>query len=360
MRKRKLVISLILGTVALGVLAIPVATIAWYASSDRLLVNTIDLDLRTDKSVDLYISTSRDEDSFSNEIKKNQLNNVEEFIPCSSMRQSEWMDQKSDTPRFYEVTSEISNIGLETNVGFFQQKFYLMSNINYYATLSGVESLFSADKTANSLRAQALADEISELTVDEIEEKLNNLINCLRVSILVTDPENYHYYIIDPTKTADSEPTYYAGRLDTSGLGYYDTHMEGAQEKETIYGEVENRSEIKYNAPVSDTFTPDPNYDPFKKHFFGNGFQAKSKENAYTFNKEESLAAGVSFKQEQSLSLEDLERDDTPLLIPCYNGVATEIVISIYLEGWDLDCYNSTMGASFNAQLSFKLLRGII
>ena len=359
MRKRKLVISLILGTLALGVLAIPVATIAWYASSDRLLVNTIDLDLRTDESVGLYISTSNEEDSFSNEIKQSQLNRVEEFIPCSSMHQSSWMNEKSEKPHFYEITSEISNTGLETNVGFFQQKLYLLNNIDYYVTLDAEQTFITSDKTANNLRAQALASEISELSVGEIEEKLNKLENSMRFSILVNTPNYYQYYIVDPNKK-ENEVTYYAGRLDTSGLGYYDTHMEGSQEKETIYGEVENRNQIKYDAPVSDTFTMDPNYDPFKKSFFGNGFKAKSKENAYTFNEQESLAAGVSFKEEPSISLDDIASDDNPLLIPCYNGVPTEIVLSIYLEGWDLDCYNSTMGASFNAQLSFKLLRGII
>ena len=359
MRKRKLIISLILGTLTLGVLAVPAATIAWYASSDRLLVNTIDLDLRTDESVGLYISTSSEKDSFSNEIKQEKLNKVEEFIPCSSMRQSDWMNEQSDTPHFYEITSEISDVGLETDVGYFQQKIYLLNNIDYYITLDPEQTFITSNKTANNLRAQALAGEISELNVDEIEEKLNKLENSMRFSILVTNPDYYRYYIVDPNKE-ENEVTYYAGRLDTSGLGYYDTHMEGTQEKETVYGEVENRNQIKYNAPISETFTIDPNYDPFKKHFFGNGFEAKSKENAYTFNKEESLAAGVSFKEEQSISLEDLESDDNPLLIPCYNGVPTEIVLSIYLEGWDKDCYNSTMGASFTAQLSFKLLRGII
>ena len=69
MRKRNLIISLILGTAALTVLAIPVATIAWYASSDRLQVNSIDLDLRTDESVGLLIGTSADEEAFKEKLE---------------------------------------------------------------------------------------------------------------------------------------------------------------------------------------------------------------------------------------------------------------------------------------------------
>ena len=86
----------------------------------------------------------------------------------------------------------------------------------------------------------------------------------------------------------------------------------------------------------------------------------KNDKSAYTYNEQNSLQAGVKYKQEPSISLDDINSNDNPLLIPCYNGVPTEIVLSIYLEGWDLDCYNSTMGASFDAQLSFKVLRGII
>ena len=357
MRKSRLVLSLILGTVALSVLAIPVATIAWYASSDRLLINTIDLDLRSD-DVELAISTRPEKESFKNELKQDELNRVEEFIPTSSMHQAKWMDQKSDTPRFYEVSSEISEEGVESTVGYFQQRLYLLSNINYYATISGLESVFEPDEEANSLRAQALSKEITDLTKEEIQEKLNSLVNCLRVSILVNNPDYYRYYIIDPTKKSDDEPTYYAGRLDTTGVGYYDTHEDNGALKETIYGEVVNRDQIKYSAPVNSSFTPE--YDPFKKHFFGNGFNAKSRGDAYTYNQEQSKEAGVIFKQEDSITIEELESKENRLLIPCRNGVVTEIVISIYLEGWDLDCYNSTMGASFNSTLSFKLLRGII
>ena len=356
MGKRKLVISLVLGTIALSVLSLS-ASLAWYASSDRLQVNTIDVDLRTDESVGLFISTSQDKDSFKDSINKEELSDIKEFIPTSSMFHSRWMERRSENPLFYEITSDISEEGIKSEVGFFQQSFYLLSNISYYATISGIESVFEADKVANSLRAQALSKEIEDLTKEQIEEKLNNLVNCLRVSILVDTPDYYNYYIVDPTKKADDKPTYYAGRLDTSGRNYYDID---SYNKEIIYGEVENRNQIKYFDPVSDVITPDVDYDPNKKLFFGNCFEAKSHDYAYTFNKEESFASGVSFKEEPSISLEELESDDNPLLIPCYNGVATRIVLSIYLEGWDLDCLNETMGASFNTTLSFKLLRGII
>ena len=33
------------------------------------------------------------------------------------------------------------------------------------------------------------------------------------------------------------------------------------------------------------------------------------------------------------------------------------IVLSIYMEGWDLDCTNAHMGGSFDLGLGFKILR---
>ena len=367
MNKRRLVISLTIGTIALSVISLS-ASLAWYASSDRLLINTIDVDLRTDESVGLYISTKPDKDSFKDKRLTNELNVVQEFVPVSSMLQENWMSSKSDTPVFYDTSSDIApdgvpNVDIGTR-GFFQQKLYLLSNIDYYATFDVEETFIKADKDANHLRAQALVGKVGELTVDEIEEKLNKLENSMRFSILVTNPDYYRYYIIDPNKK-ENEVTYYAGRLDNNGDGYYDTYPardanQQLIEKEIIYGEIENRNDISYDSPKSDTLTPVDNYDPLRNQFFANSFEGKSKETAYTYNEQQSLDAGVKYKAEPSISLEEIASDDNPVLIPCYNGVVTEIVLSIYLEGWDLDCYNSTMGASFESTLSFKLLRGII
>ena len=364
MNKRKLVISLILGTVALSVISLS-ASLAWYASSDRLLVNTIELDLRTDESVGLYISTQPDKDSFKDKLENKDLKEVKQFAPTSSMFQDNWMSTQSDTPLFYDTSSDIAPAGVPevktSSEGFYQQRLYLLNNIDYYVTLDTEQTFIKSDKDANHLRAQALVGKVGSLTVDEIEEKLNKLENSMRFSILVNNPNYYRYYIIDPNKKAD-EVTYYAGRLDNNGDGFYDTYPTSAStpEREIIYGEIENRNAIKYDDPTGNELIPNPNYDPFMHQFFANSFEGKSKETAYTYNEQQSLDAGVKYRQEPSISLEEIASDDNPVLIPCYNGVATEIVLSIYLEGWDLDCYNSTMGASFTSTLSFKLLRGII
>lgn len=367
MKKNRVILSLAIGTIALSVISLS-ASLAWYASSDRLQVNSIDLDLRTDESVGLYISTESSLESFKEKLETKELNEVEEFIPVSSMFQDNWTTSRSETPIFYDTSSDLApdgipNLGISTR-GFYQQKLYLLNNIDYYVTLDTEQTFITSDKNSNHLRAQALVGKVGELTVDEIEEKLNKLENSMRFSILVNTPNFYQYFIVDPNKKED-EVTYYAGRLDNNGDGYYDTYPardanNQLVEKEIVYGEIENRNQIAYDNPTSDTLAPNDDYDPFRHSFFGNSFEGKSKETAYTYNEQNSLQAGVKYKQEPSISLDDINSNDNPLLIPCYNGVPTEIVLSIYLEGWDLDCYNSTMGASFDAQLSFKVLRGII
>ena len=356
MNKRKLVISLILGTVALSVISLS-ASLAWYASSDRLQVNSIDLDLRTDESVGLYIGTSTNEEAFKEKLSNEDLNKVKQFAPTSSMFHNHWLDAKKDMPEFYNLTEHdiygVPDFNKPSSEGFYQQKLYLLNNIDYYVTLDTEQTFITSDKTSNHLRAQALVGKVGELTVDEIEEKLNKLENSMRFSILVNTPNFYQYYIIDPNKD-ENKVTYYAGRLDVNADEYYDTF----NDREILYGEVENRDAIVYDNPEDPTFVKP--YKETPNEFFGNAFSGKNDKAAYTYNEQNSLQAGVKYKQEPSISLDDINSNDNPLLIPCYNGVPTEIVLSIYLEGWDLDCYNSTMGASFDAQLSFKVLRGII
>ena len=239
MNKRKLVISLILGTVALSVISLS-ASLAWYASSDRLQVNSIDLDLRTDESVGLYIGTSTNEEAFKEKLSNEDLNKVKQFAPTSSMFHNHWLDAKKDMPEFYNLTEHdiygVPDFNKPSSDGFYQQKLYLLNNIDYYVTLDTEQTFITSDKTSNHLRAQALVGKVGELTVDEIEEKLNKLENSMRFSILVNTRNFYQYYIVDPNKD-ENKVTYYAGRLDVNADEYYDTF----NDREILYGEVENR-----------------------------------------------------------------------------------------------------------------------
>ena len=366
MNKKRIIVSALIGTIALSALSLSIS-LAWYASSSRLQVESIDISIKGDAH--LLVSTSEERDSFKESLTKEDLNAVDKFIPVSSMHKNTWMEEKKEFPVFYDTSSPVvpsSGIPNLTvaDYGYFQQKLYFLSDVNYYVTLSGTESLFDVDEESNFLRAQELHKSVPSLSVEEIQEKLNGLVNSLRISILVPDANHYQYYVIDPTRK-EHEVTYFAGLLDNDADGYFDTYEtrdanNNIIEKEVVYGEVNNRESVKYDDPKGGQLIPNPNFDPTENRFFGNSFNGKSKETAYTFNESASSSNGVTFAKEESISLVDLESPANPVLIPCYRNEVREIVVSIYLEGWDLDCYNSTMGASFISTLSFKLLGGII
>ena len=370
MNKSRLILSSLVGTIALGALSLSMS-LAWYASGDRLSISAVDMTINSDTGV--KVSTSKDLDTFKQELDLNsdEIEGEERFSlkPASSMYQDEWLTPEADTPLFYDssfVDSFGANSKLELKDGFYQKKLYLLTDTNYYVGLDVKKSLFENDETANSLRARTFcaSSENSELGLkeNEVTEALNKLINCLRVSILVNDVTEEEmatrFFIINPTKQED-EKTYLGGRLDNDNDGYYDTYPDFDEnnevvEKEIVYGEVNDRSLISYQEPV-DKLGEEERKEQAKR-FFGNSFSGESKKSAYTFDEESSLANGLAFKEEGALSLDELDG----IVIPCYQNQPREIVISIYLEGWDLDCINATMGASFNTKLSFKLLRGII
>ena len=65
----------------------------------------------------------------------------------------------------------------------------------------------------------------------------------------------------------------------------------------------------------------------------------------------------MDFKKEESYSLNEFEGNNVPFVIPVYREYSQEIVISIYIEGWDLDSVNYTMGAAFTSDLTFMIER---
>lgn len=361
--KQRIIMSCVIGSVALSALSLSI-TLAWYASSDR--VNVGAFEVKINGSHNLLISTVNEPGTFKESLTKDELNGVDLFVPVSTMHKNLWMDEKRDTPLFYDTSFyNVPSSGVpqirKAERGFYQQKIYLLSDFSYNITLDVEESTFLFDKDANQKRAEQLHKDNDSLTVEEYREYLDNLINCVRLSILVPDEEGYSYFIVDPYKK-ENEVTYYGGRLDNDNDGYYDTYeyLDQGQivEKETVYGEVLDRSKLVYDDPTGEPVVDLDEVD----HFHGNSFKGISKGSAYTFNEnktKENLEEGETiYAVEESLSFADINRSDTDLLIPCVAGVPKEIVVSIYLEGWDLDCVNATMGASFVDNICFKLAKG--
>ena len=376
MNKRRLILTSMVGATAL--LAVSLSfSLAWYSSGDRLAVSTVDISVKTDPL--LKVSTSNELSSFVDELDLNSDEFEEEsekflFKPVSTMYRDDWLNSNAREPAFYDSSFVAVVDGenrLEATQGFYQKKIYLLTEANYYVGLDMKNSLFENDETANHIRAQEFyaskENEELGLSVEQIEESLKHLKECLRVSILINDVEddryiNNRFNIINPTKEED-EKVYFGGLLDNDNDGYFDTVPSLDQnnepiKKEYVYGEINDRSLMKYKDPEI------PGYDderlPSAAQFHGNSFRGEHRKSAYTYDEAASTANHLEFKEEGAMSLTEVEDFDKGLIIPCYANQPREIVLSIYLEGWDLDCINGTMGASFNTKLSFKILRGLI
>ena len=362
MTKKRIILTSAIGTVALGTLAVSL-TLAWYGASNLLSINTFDISIEGNTT--LKLSTRRDLDSFKEELTAEELKENFLFEPVSSIKKETWMDEQKDMPEFYDV------FGLKQTTGFFSKKIYLLSSLSYYVSLDVDEgkTYFNNDSDSNFARAQTIyadmkkQDPDTTVTINQIQESLDNLKNCIRMSILVNVEGNYKYYIIDPYKD-ETDPVKYGGMLDIKEPfdGYYDTYidyLDYSKEKTKIYGEYNDESLIVYNNPVNTNLFDNINtktYDPF----FGNCFEGVQNPKVYTYNEAASYANGFEIKEEESISLEDLRNNDSLIKIPCYQNVVTEIVISVYLEGWDHQCINSTTGANFDSKISFKLNGGIV
>lgn len=351
-KRNRFLTWLLLGVVALASTSISFS-LAWYATSANLRVEAIEINV--DTSADLKISPKKDDlDSYTDELTRNDLDKVALFVPVSTMFEDSWHGENgTKVPTFYEYMSFFTpSSGVpygpsKVKQGFYSQSLYLLADDDVYVSIDPLATSLKANVASNDAYASSIANQYPSLTHEEIVERLNDLEKALRYSIYDVAADTYT--IIDPHK---EEITYYGGILDNDRDEYYDSYnaIDGFR-KETIYGEVYHREKALYSEPLS-AETPAPSEY--------NSFSAKAAKNTCRFLKEESLANGLELAVEQSHRLEEfdtLSLTENPLVMECHRDTPKEIVLSVYLEGWDLDCVNATMGGNFLAQIQFKILR---
>ena len=363
MKKNKLLLLLYVGVIALSVATVSMS-IAWYATSRQLFINSIDITIDADR--ELEISATRD-GVYGDQINYTKLEDNEVFIPVTSAHSSLWRSQKQDTPTFYDETkvSEIEEADLYdvADKGYFSKKVYLRSDDDVYVTIDPEKTFIKQYETElldyNKNYARRLYEEYQDnqepfykdLSVDEIEERLDRVIKAMRFSILIKDVDEYDYKIIDPLKEGD---TLLGGVLDNDVDRYYDYYQVGNtnEYRERVYGEVLAKPEqyVYDDAEDNDSSFLDENDAP-------NAFNARHKKGIKRFNLEESIKKGLEIKKEDSIDLKDFYKEAKPFYFPVYRNTPKEVVVSIYIEGWDLESVNYTMGAAFISELSFKIYR---
>ena len=360
MKKNTLTLALLVGCIALSVASISVS-IAWFATSNRLQVSCLDITIDADR--ELYISNEIDGEYYESISKSGLIDANDYFIPLTTAHSKKWLDTKSDTPIFYDETKystyEYSEGYSSSDFGYFSEKFYLKSDDNVIVSIDPSKTFIKANEEKNVELADRLFKEYQEgddaslkgLTKEEIKTRLDKLVNAMRYSLLITDEDDYQYVIIDPNK--NEEVTYLGGLLDNNIDLYYDYYTKESDHLsyERLYGEYSGKENIIYDEPTND----DSDFEATNEE--PSAFNAKHKAGIYRFNLEKSLANGVEIKKEEAIDLKDFEKVVKPFSFLVNRETPKEVVVSIYIEGWDLDSINYTMGATFVSSLSFTIER---
>ena len=363
-------IVILLGSTILLTLASISNTIAWYMSASEAAVEQFDLYLETDQQ--LKISSTGEIDDFHQELKLNYEDEDEEtkhynvFIPVSSMFSSLWIEERANEPIFrgpYNPTADVNGVpylhNAIKNKGYYSHEFYLTCDEDHYVTIDPdvLKTNFLANLEYNKQSAKKHYTQYPYISSpEEMEERLNNIINSLRISILYKDDSNYDYWIIDPYK---EEETIMAGPLDAnftaSSLdedtvsGYYNYYLDTKinDYKEICFGEIFNREKLIYKSS--------PEQDDSELIGTPSTFNARHKKGVIALDWEaslENMTLGEDVGVEPSLTLEEASNK---VLIPVFANTSSKIIVSFYLEGWDKDSINETMDAGFEINMAFMI-----
>lgn len=353
---KKLTIGFFTGMIAISVASLSFS-IAWYATSSFLTVAPIEIEIQAER--ELKISTKNEKDSFKDALSLDggDLAYTGTFAPVSSIFSKNWISSRAQTPKFYDCArtwnSPLEPIPEEIvrdDCYYYSEDFYMYADDDVYVTLDVDNTFIKPNDEFNLSRVAAVQKDHPELTKEQVIEQLNKLVKAMRFSILIPDEDIYHYYVIDPNKAENDEEVLFGGVLDNAKLLCYDTYTLNGEKYETVYGDVEKRELIHYDKLDNDIeYEGEPS-----------AFNATHKSGTWMFNYEKSIENGVVIAKEESISLKQIK--DNPekyFKIPVDRGYENtrKMIISIYIEGWDRHSINSTMGAAFESNISFKILR---
>jgi hypothetical protein len=314
-------------------------TLAWFDISDNLIVNNLSIGfddndyfkigLKKEDSIDYFQDLdSSTLESYSSYRHDDPLGTV------TSAFQEEWLSNiqnpESVEPLF--LAGPTSKALAQT--GFYQFDFYFLSSHDAYIYLDGTTAL-SASKDENNKTAAKKGLN---------SEELNHIEHCARVSFYNAE---MGYKIYEPNAEVGST-TLLGGRLDIAPRdGYFDY---GADQKELLYGDYNQDATLYYGDAGA------------VKQLTGNEscFNALTANgvSALDFDKSEK-EGGLQIKKEETYPLSDLTHDPSASalghpLAYAPMGVPIRVVVSVYVEGWDLDTIESVAAASFDLNLVFS------
>ena len=256
-------------------------SLAWFVASAKLQVQSVKVELKTDRL--LKVSTSEDIDSFKDDIRISELPDSGLFTPVTSMFSKEnFIDQRGSTPIFLSSYGQLTPPnGIpytpeKATTGYFSSAFYLLADDDIYVTLDSSSTSFTADHDNNYKVALEKENNDTEKAEEDTAE-MDTLVKALRVSLLVPSEEDYSYTIVDPNREGD---TLFGGRLDLNRSGFYNYYVDENGEKyETIYGDVRNRDKAIYSTSTSEV----------SSHGTLTSFSSGTKEGVHAYDEEASF-----------------------------------------------------------------------
>ena len=356
MNKRRLVIATF-GLINAALITSIGLSLAWYSSGTLLYVNDIQITFRGDKQI--FAGLDEDSDNYKDTIIFNDEDNSKNYFPVSSMFSDEWINSKASKPQFRKEYDVINHNDVDSYTkselitvdenGYFSKEIYLYCESNVILTIDAEGTSFNPDVDAN--RATANRIPRGGRTVEQVTSDLNDVVKSLRCSVLIPDPDDYQYYLIDPYK--GSEPTYLCGIMnyDDDSDEYYDSYYSNGEKFEFFFGEYNDESKIKYD-PANDVDSV--------LEGRATKFNAKHQKGVRNVNLYDSIQNGFVPKVEKSLTLEEAditttEGAESGVRIKLKAFIPQKIVLSMYLEGWDVDNTNYVEQAKFNADIKFKI-----
>lgn len=395
--KKKKRILLSIACLAVGLASASVAfTYAWTIAATNNRVDQIEI--KVDSKRNLKVSLNQTD--FQSGITFENTSSSLLYQPISSYP-FRWLDDKNGEyrpedalpdPVFYSAYSGVNNSRIpkeadpvDNEVCYFSKHIYFSCDDEVYITVDP-DSFRLTPKDSKNLR---MAEQIAEKTKFESQEEkeafikqkksqLDTIVDSIRISLLYQDASGtIQYRIIDPKKR-ENENTEFLGILNSSTTPYYDTFFENSTEYETLYGYIQEGGKIIQGAGVEDLldyYSPplledtlqntDVNH-PVSNKEESNSFSSYSKEGTRHLNLEEYKKKYTPVKEE-SYTLEEIRPKEvtreSPIMIPVSRNDGkdgyrpSEVVISVYMEGWDRDCINETMGATFDCTMEFMIAR---
>lgn len=354
MKKRRLILGMLILSVVFSATSASFS-IAWYASATRLRVEMFEVNIDADRR--LLISTE-EEGEYVSALGVNDLRRTGYFTPVSTCFASTWKGEEE--PVFYDMSFHfwdrdgapylrpMTKPEISPRPAYFSQTLYLKSDLDAYLGVDMEQSHILPNVEKNETYAETLAERAGDPALkDDFLEKLNNIHNCARMSVLVDG----QYAILDPNGN-EKGPVYYGGPLDNDNDNYFDAYKSDVDHEfyEVFYGEIKegcSRDDLVYKPVSSTDVEADGEYS---------AFTARHQAGVHALDME---ASKPFIATEPRLLTEDLapSRSLPPFYFEADAYTPKKVVVSFYLEGWDLDSINHVMGASFDIDLSFKIIR---